>query len=166
MIKLVQIKVCWNSSVTCTVGSTHIRQMPMWVGCVLVLKKKTHKQHSKSFTCHFLPSIPLLGWTHSFVSSHEGIPLWDCWSSESSCWSSHSYRSYSSALSPMALSSCPTGSARIIFLLPQPDSLARPTVNNRETALASNSQILCLRNGQWEMYFRTPIKDAMEGGLP
>jgi len=23
-----------------------------------------------------------------------------------------------------------------------------------------------MRNGQSEMYFRTPIKDAMEGGLP
>lgn len=118
---------------------------------------------SKSFTCNFFPSIPLLGRTHSFVSSHEGVPLWDCWSSESSCWSSHSYRSYSSALSPVDLSSCPTGSARLVFLLPQPDSLARPTVNNRETALAGNSQILCLRNGHWVLYVRQSKMPWREG---
>lgn len=114
---------------TITIGSTQI--MPFSIIYILI-----------SFP------LSLIGCTHSSVSSHEGFPLWDCWTSESSCWSSHGHRSYSSALSPKALSSCPTGSARFIFLLPQPDSLTRPAVKNRETALTSNLQILCLRNGK------------------
>lgn len=91
-----------------------------------------HK-HAFQHHLHFISfPLSLIGWTHSSVGSHEGFPLRHCWTSESLRWSSHGHRSYSSALSSKALSSCPTGSARFIFLLPQPDSLTRPAVNNRE----------------------------------
>lgn len=95
--------------------------------------------------------ITLIGWQHSSFNSYEDFQLWDSRPSESSHWSSHSHRSCSPTLNANALSSFSSGSARFIFLLPQTDLLARPTVNSRDIALTSHLQILYLNPlGVWE----------------
>lgn len=58
-----------------------------------------------TYILHFISSVTPTGWPHSSFSSHEGLQLWDSGPSESSHWSSHSHRFFSSNLNSDALSS-------------------------------------------------------------